>query len=160
MSCKTLYVIAVVAIAAVAAAQASASTGAPVNGRFQLVKVVPVACKKSASQPWMIFCRQRGHINYSGGLKGSTETDFSGWTDCKTGIGWGAGTEHFKGSVAGVGSGTLVWNLHYASGVNCKDGSLQSFSATDVVVSGTGGLAKVHGSLYRIGNNTYTGTFE
>ena len=158
-----IAIVTAVALAAAVASQAGASsqTAIRVAGTFKLVKPPTGPCTKAASRPWLLTCHQHGGlVNYSGGLNGSAESTFTSVLDCKKGETWGSGTETFTGSVAGVGSGTLVWDVHFASGVDCVKGSLESFSATVVVTSGSGDLAQLRGSMYRIADNTYTGRFH
>jgi hypothetical protein len=155
---KTLLLGLLGAAALTAQAAATPAGNVHVTGRFELVKVTAPDCTKTAGKAWLLHCTAHGYtLTYKGALKGSSVTTFTQTLDCKNGAAWGGGTETFTGSVAGVGSGTLTWNLHFASGFDCASNGLHSFSATDVVVSGTGALAGLHGSFYRIANNTYSG---
>src|SRR4051794_40083268 len=147
--------------AALAAPAGAVGTGTiHVTGQFKLVQTPAPACRKTPGQPWLLHCKARGvTLDYSGSLQGSSTSTFNQTLDCKKGLSFGGGTETFTGSVGGAKSGTLTWEVHFATAIDCAKDTLQSFSATDVIVGGAGALVGLQGSLYRIGDNTYSGEF-
>ena len=77
----------------------------------------------------------------------------------KTGRTHGHGTETFTGSIAGVGSGTLAWGIHFDSAFDCATFTVSGFSGRGVVTSGAGDLANLNGSI-QFGETTYDGALH
>jgi hypothetical protein len=71
----------------------------------------------------------------------------------------GHGTETFTGSIAGVGSGTLTWGIHFDSAFDCLTFAVSDFSGRGVITSGTDALAGLHGSI-QFGDTTYDGALH
>src|SRR5262249_12980093 len=114
--------------------------------------------------PYLASCESTGFITgFTGTLVGSSNTASRVLIDCKTGRHHGEGTEVFTGSVAGVGSGTLTWRLHFSGGVTADCSEFTSFFGRGVVVDATGDLARLNGTLNfetTSESSTYTGSLH
>lgn len=62
----------------------------------------------------------------------------------------------FTGTTAGVGSGTLTWNIRFTSSFDCATFAVADFSGSGAIVSGTGALAGLQGTL-QFGESDYQG---
>jgi hypothetical protein len=79
--------------------------------------------------------------------------------DSGTDLGPDAGTtvcQPFTGSVAGIGSGTLTWQTQFQATFDCGTLSLSNLNGTRTLISRTGALGGLHGTLTFTGD-TYTG---
>ena len=79
--------------------------------------------------------------------------------NCTQGREQGQGTEAFTGSVKAAGSGSLTWRISFKSGFDCKKFSISQFAGRGVVISGTGQLGKLRGSL-NFTETSYSGQFH
>jgi hypothetical protein len=139
----------VVIAAALAGAQAAASapTSVEVSGAYAVTRLGSLSCAPEGS-PFVLRCTTTEFLSdYSGSLTGGSVTDFDQIIDCKTGRIHGHGTETFTGSIAGVGSGSLTWGIHFDAAFDCATFTVSDFSARGVATSGTGDLAGLNGSI-------------
>jgi hypothetical protein len=149
-----------VAVLAVAVVCAQAAVAAPaaihVSGTYEVSDFGTTTCAPLA-KPFLVGCSTTGFVSqYDGSLEGSSTSSFVQVINCETGRTAGIGTETFTGSVEGVGSGTLTWLIRFRSAFDCATFSVSNFSATGVIVSGTGDLAGLEGKLH-FGDVTYEG---
>jgi hypothetical protein len=155
---KRLLLAAAVFAAALVGAQtaATAAGSVQVSGMYQVTEFGSFSCATNGS-PFVLRCTTTGFVSqYSGSLTGSSVTNFEQIINCKTGRTHGHGTETFTGSVAGVGSGTLTWGIHFDSAFDCLTFAVTGFSGRGVVTAGTGALAGLNGSI-EFGEDTYDG---
>jgi hypothetical protein len=154
---RSVLVIAVLAAALVAAQTAAGSaTRVHVSGTYTVTDFGAFGCAPNGS-PFLLLCSTTGFLSsYDGSLTGTSVTDFEQIIDCKTGRTHGHGTETFTGSLAGVGSGTLTWRIHFASDFDCATFAVSSFTGRGVLASGTGALAGLNGTI-EFGDVDYEG---
>jgi hypothetical protein len=89
-----------------------------------------------------IHCRTTGFESlYGGSLTGSSVSSFEDTIDCKAGRDHGHGTETFNGTIDGVGSGSLTWDIRFESAFDCATFGVSAFTGRTVVTSGTGDFA-------------------
>lgn len=147
--------VAVLVGAQVATAGPSGST-VQLSGTYAVTDFGTLTCATNGS-PFVLRCKVAGFVSdYSGGLTGTTISEFAVRIDCITGRSHAHGTETFTGTVAGVGTGTLTWRIHATSAFDCATFTESGLSATGVVVSGTGALGHLNGSI-EFGPTTYDG---
>jgi hypothetical protein len=151
------------AVLAVALFAAQAAAAAPdrvaVSGTYAVTDFGSFSCAPEGS-PFLLRCATTGFVSqYGGSLTGSSVTDFVQIIDCKAGRTHGHGTEMFTGSIAGAGSGTLTWGIHFDSEFDCTTFAVGGFSGRGVVISGSGGLAGLNGSI-QFGDTTYDGGLQ
>ena len=84
---------------------------------------------------------------YTGDLTGTISTDFRWVINCSSSVIDGQGAETFTGSVARVGSGTLGWETKFHAAFDCSTQTLSNLHGTGAIMSGTGALAGVRGTL-------------
>lgn len=159
---KTFPVILAVIAAAIVAGQAGASAPSQiyVSGTYGSGDESNSVTNCTPDGPYILHCTTTGvALVYAGDLQGSSVVDFTWTINCKAGTQHAQGTETFTGSVAGIGSGTSTWSLNAHSGFDCSDFEFSDFSGTDVVISGTGDLASLRGSIHRA-DTTYDGTLR
>jgi hypothetical protein len=84
---------------------------------------------------------------YGGDLTGTISTDFRWVINCNSDVIDGQGAETFTGSVARVGSGTLRWETKFHATFECSTQTLSSLHGTGTIMSGTGALAGLRGTL-------------
>ena len=155
---KRLLLAVAVFAAALVAAQAGASAAGlvQVSGTYGVTDFGSLSCAPNGS-PFVLRCTTVGLVSqYSGSLTGSSVADFEQIIDCRTGRTHGHGTETFTGSIAGVGSGTLTWGIHFDSAFDCLTFAVSGFSGRGVVSAGTGALTGLNGSV-DFGADTYDG---
>jgi hypothetical protein len=156
---RRLLLAGVVFAAALAGAQAAASapTSVEVSGTYAVTSLGSFSCAPEGS-PFVLRCTTTGFLSdYSGSLTGGSVADFEQIIDCKTGRTHGHGTETFTGSIAGVGSGSLTWGIHFDAAFDCgAELPVSEFSARGVATSGTGDLAGLNGSI-EFGDVAYEG---
>ena len=105
-------------------------------------------------------CETTGLLTqYSGTRDGPSVTDFRQIINCKKSRTHGHGTEAFTGSLAGAGSGTLTWRIHFRSAFDCQTFDVADFVARGIVISGTGDLAGLRGSI-EYEETTYDGVLH
>jgi len=110
--------------------------------------------------PYVLNCDSLDFLTgFAGTLTGTSSTDSSVQINCKTLQYHGHGVETFNGSLTGVGSGTLTWQLQTSGTVSDDCSALTSFEGRGVVVSGTGDLAGLNGTLTFEGD-TYSGSLH
>jgi hypothetical protein len=153
----------VTAVFGIALAGMQAATAAPnsveVTGTYAVSDLGSLSCAPNGS-PFVLRCATTGFVSdYSGSLTGTSVTNFEQIIDCKTGTTHGHGTETFTGSIAGVGSGTLAWGIHFDSAFDCATFTVSDFSGRGVVTSGAGDLAGLNGSI-QFGETTYDGALH
>jgi hypothetical protein len=150
----------VAATAVVAQAGARPQAAIHVSGTYTLdtkAKARVVCNPISKANPAILRCTESGVVlEYTGGLHGRGVNAFKGVIDCATGKSYTHGTETFTGSIDGVGSGTVTWGVQFSGTFDCKKGAVTSTSATQYVLSGTGALGALYGSVHR-GPGTYSG---
>jgi hypothetical protein len=149
-----------VIVGALVAAQAAAAAPSrvEVSGAYAITDFGAGPCVDRS--PAIETCSTTGLLtDYSGALAGGSVTDFRQIFNCKKGRTHGHGTETFAGSIDGVGSGTLTWRIHFRSGFDCETFDAPGFTAKGVVISGTGGLRGLRGSI-RFGATTYDGVLH
>jgi hypothetical protein len=71
----------------------------------------------------------------------------------------GQGVETFTGSVARVGSGTLTWETKFHAAFDCTTQTLSNLHGTGTIMSGTGALARLRGTLI-FTDEKYSGTLR
>jgi hypothetical protein len=155
---RRLLLAAAVFAAALAGAQAAASapTSVEVSGTYAVTSLGSFSCAPEGS-PFVLRCTTTGFLSdYTGSLTGGSVVDFEQIIDCKTGRTHGHGIETFTGSIAGVGSGSLTWGIHFDAAFDCGTFALSEFSARGVVTSGTDDLAALNGSI-EFGDVSYEG---
>jgi hypothetical protein len=96
---------------------------------------------------------------YSGDLTGTISTDFSWVINCSSAIIDGKGAEIFTGSVARVGSGKLRWETKFHAAFDCTTQTLSNLHGTGTIMSGTGALARLRGTLI-FTDQQYSGTLR
>ena len=110
--------------------------------------------------PYVLNCDSTDFLTgLTGTLTGTSSTDSSLQINCKTLQYHGHGVETFTGTLTGVGSGTLTWQLQTSGTVSDDCSDLTSFEGRGVVVSGTGVLAGLNGTL-TFDADTYTGSLH
>jgi hypothetical protein len=156
---KRLLLLSVMAATLVAAqAAVAAPSRVDVSGTYAITDFGAGPCV--ASSPFIERCATAGLLtDYSGTLDGASVTDFRQIFNCKKSRTHGHGAETFTGSVEGVGSGTLTWRIHFRSGFDCETFDGPDFVARGVVVSGTGDLAGLSGSI-KFDATTYNGVLH
>ena len=85
--------------------------------------------------------------SYSGDLTGTISTDFRWVINCNSGVIDGQGAETFTGSVTRIGSGTLRWETRFHAAFDCSTQSLSNLHGTGTIISGSGALAGLRGTL-------------
>jgi hypothetical protein len=110
--------------------------------------------------PYVLNCDSTDFLTgFAGTLTGTSSTDSNIQINCKTLQYQSHGVETFTGSLTGVGSGTLTWQLQTAGTVSDDCSELTSFEGRGVVVSGTGDLAGLNGTL-TLEVDTHTGSLH
>ena len=84
---------------------------------------------------------------YSGDLTGTISTDFKWVINCSSSVIDGHGAELFTGSLARMGSGTLRWETKFHAAFDCSTQTLSNLHGTGTIMSGTGALAGLRGTL-------------
>jgi hypothetical protein len=137
-------------------AAAAAPSPVQVSGTYAVTEFGALGCAPNGSL-FVLRCTTTGlGSQYGGSLTGTAVADFTQIIDCRTSRTHGHGTETFSGSIAGVGSGTLTWGIHFKSAFDCTTFAVSDFSGRGVVTGGTGGLAGLNGSI-TFGDITYEG---
>jgi hypothetical protein len=157
---KILFAVAVFAVALGGVqTAASAPKRIHVSGTYAVTDFGSFSCATNGS-PFVLHCTTTGFVSqYSGNLTGTSVTNFEQIIDCKKSRTHGHGTETFTGSIAGVGSGTLTWGIHFDSAFDCLTFAVSDFSGRGVITSGTDALAGLHGSI-QFGDTTYDGALH
>jgi hypothetical protein len=159
---RTVLLFAATLCTAVAAQTAAAAT--QVSGTYfthQDSGVLDCTFKGPPTAPFVVVCHTTGFLSdYSGSLTGVSVADFKTIINCNTGRAVGQGTETFTGSL-GVGgpSGTLTWAIRFTSAFDCATFGVSGFSGSAGILSGTGALAGVNGSI-QFGDTTYIGNLH
>jgi Protein of unknown function (DUF3224) len=144
---KMFVILAFVAAALISAEAAVSAPATAVSGRYAVTDLGELTCVPGESAS-ILNCHTIGFVSqYSGSLDGTSVTNFEEIIDCEAGRTYGHGTETFTGSVAGRGSGTLVWRISFEASFDCSTFSLSNFSGRGVLFSGSGDLAHVRGNL-------------
>jgi Protein of unknown function (DUF3224) len=154
---RIVFGLAVIGAALVAAQVAtSAPSRVHVSGTYTVTDFGALSCAPNGS-PFVLRCTTTRFVSqYSGDLTGTSVANFEQIIDCKNGRTHGQGTETFTGSIAGVGSGTLTWGIHFDSAFDCGTFAVSDFSGRGDITSGTGDLAGLNGSI-QFGIDTYDG---
>jgi hypothetical protein len=95
--------------------------------------------------------------SYSGDLTGTISGDFIWVINCTSGVIDGHGAETFSGSVARLGSGTIRWETKFHASFDCSTQTLSHLRGTGTIMSGTGALAGLRGTLI-FTDQKYSGT--
>jgi hypothetical protein len=158
-----------VAAAAVACVAAQAGEGTSsairVSGTYTVDMKAQAKVKGSCTpitkaNPAVIRCWSRGFtLIWAGSLQGRSVIDYRGVIDCATGTAYTDGTERFTGSVEGLGHGTSTWLVQFHGSFDCKKGAVTSTSAWEDLISGTGALGALYGTIHR-GPASYTGVLH
>ncbi len=153
---RVTLAVAVIAVLLVTAQAATSATSVHVSGTYTVMNFGVLSCAPNGS-PFVLRCTTTGFVSqYSGDLTGTSVANFEQIIDCKTNRTRGHGTETFTGSLAGVGSGTLSWVVHFESDFDCAIFAVSDFSGNGVVTSGSGDLAGLNGRIH-FGLDTYDG---
>jgi hypothetical protein len=149
---RALVVAAAVIATALAGAQASSAARVglvKVSGTWTATDFGALNCAPIGSSTFLIRCSTTNFKSaYDGSLQGESTVDFTQTIDCLGGFTYGSGLERFSGSIAGVGTGTVTWQIFFYSAFDCTTFSLSGFKALAVIQSGTGDLAGVRGTLF------------
>jgi hypothetical protein len=144
-------------LAAIQTASSAPALATEVSGTVSAVDFGTTTCVPRG--PSNLSCTQTGFVTaFLGSLQGASVADSVAQLDCAKLRYHGHGTETFTGSIAGIGSGTLTWQLHF-TGILGPDCSLLTFEGRGVVVSGTGGLASLRGN-FDFTIDAYSGTLH
>jgi hypothetical protein len=159
----------VLTIAVVAAACVTLQAGASdrsalrVSGTYTVdtkAKSKTVCKPLSKANQAVLSCTVSGFVlDYSGDLSGRGVNTFRWIVNCATGKSYTDGTEIFKGSLEGVGSGTFSWGVRSTGSFDCKKGEVTGISADENLYSGSGSLTGMFGSMHR-GPNVYSGVLS
>ena len=142
------------------AGQASAGGAIEVSGTYSVSFPGQTTCTPVGSSGFMIRCDTTGFVSeYSGDLTGRAVADFTSLINCQTHRETGHGTETFTGSIAGVGSGTLVWTDQFSSDFDCDFFFPFNLDIKSVAVKGSDGLAGMQGKL-GFTDTTYSGSLH
>ena len=143
-----ILLVAAVAVTALLGVQAAAGASSlHVSGTYAVTSLGEQNCVPGDT-PSILRCRTTGFVSqYSGTLTGTSVVDFDEVIDCESGRTYGQGTETFRGSVARIGSGSLTWRIRFESRIDCTTFTLFNFSATSMIFSGTGDLARTRGGI-------------
>ena len=97
--------------------------------------------------------------SYSGDLTGTISSNFTWMINCTSSLIEGQAVETFTGSVASLGSGTLTWRTKFHATFDCSTFTLSNLRGTGTIMSGTGALQRLRGTLIFI-DNTYSGSLS
>jgi hypothetical protein len=158
MKRTAMLVLLVVSVLGLAlASAASAGTVVRVSGTDVGPDSGTTVCQPVDSSGLLLNCAVSGFVtNFTGDLTGTLDSSFTLLINCHSSRFLASGVETFTGSVAGVGSGTVTWAAQLHATFNCSTGTLSNLVGTGTIVSGTGALAGLHGTLIFTGD-TYTG---
>jgi hypothetical protein len=157
MKRRAMLVLVVSVLGLALASASSAGTVVRVSGTDVGPDSGTTICQPVGSSGFLLNCAISGFVtNFTGDLTGTLDSSFTLMINCNSSRFLASGVETFTGSVAGVGSGTLTWTAHLHATFNCSTGTLSNLAGTGTIVSGTGGLAGLHGTLIFTGD-TYTG---
>jgi hypothetical protein len=146
------------AVAAIALTASHAATAAEdVSGAYAIEDFGSLTCAPVGGSAFLFRCETIGLVaSYSGSLTGTSTANFEEIINCQAGTTVGHGLETFTGSVAGVGSGTLTWGIHFSSAFDCATFTVSDFVGRAAITSGTGELASLRG-LLRFDDDSYEG---
>jgi hypothetical protein len=151
-------------LALAAGANASAAGAVTVSGAYSVSDLGTTTCAPVGTSGFMFRCDTAGLVSqYTGDLVGTAVADFTSLINCATGKETGHGSETFAGTLAGFGSGMLVWTDQFSADVDCSfapDFFIPfNLDIKSVAVKGSGGFSELQGKL-TFTDTTYSGRLQ
>ena len=144
-------------LALAGASGASAATLVHVSGTDLGPDAGTTACQPVNDSGTLLTCTTPDFATrYTGDLTGAISSNFTWTINCTSNRIAGHGIETFTGSVAAVGSGTLIWATKFHATFDCSTRTLSNLVGSATIMSGTARLTGLHGSLRFLGR-AYSG---
>jgi hypothetical protein len=141
---KIIVLLTAIVCALAATGTSSAATG--VSGTYTVTDLGAFTCVPLGAR--QLRCDITGFTSlYEGSMTGTSTVSFVQFVDCARSRTHGQGIETFVGSVAGVGSGTLTWQISFQSDFDCNTFTASGFDGKGAITGSTGGLAGTHGLI-------------
>jgi hypothetical protein len=157
---RVIAVTTAIVVSSLAASETASSTRmltTEVSGTVSAVDFGTTTCVVNGQSN--LDCTSTGFVTaFLGSMEGTSVADTVGVFNCAKLRYHAHGTETFTGTIAGIGSGTLTWQLH-ASGILAPDCSPLTFDGRGVVVAGTDAFAGLRGN-FQFTIDTYAGTLH
>jgi hypothetical protein len=160
MKRTTMLVLLVTVLALALPSAASAGPVVHVRGTDLGPDAGTTVCQPVNGSGFLLACTTPDFAtSYTGDLTGTISSDFTWMINCTSSLIEGRGVETFTGSVAGIGSGALIWRTRFRANFDCSTLALSNLHGTGTIRSGTGALAGLHGTLVFTGD-TYSGVLS